>query len=349
MFGNNGAVLGYYEGSKNVTKLEIIEGSDKSTSDIRSYGHWRFNNWDLTGVGYLEVVNRLKIKGGSSIHFNADATYPSKIWHSTNDNKLKIFGDNGVDIGYREGDTNRAIFQITEGAEGAYRIQSYSHWHFHNWNLDYVGNVHAQKFTVAGTSGAYYITKGTGDGADYNTYGCLFYTHNGLAFTANGGAATVIVQGRSGRIMGKNAYYVNSSKCLKSDIRAVTSESEPMPVNLKQGEIVDETLTMEMIGDFIDTIGIRTYITDFEQEGATQKDVDPQQGHVLNLGYIADDLAQHPVFKYIGEKTPDNLYAINSNGLTTVALAGLQAERKERRKLEQRLQKLEAMLLKGEE
>ena len=349
MYGDNGAVLGYYEGSKNVTKLEIIEGSDKSTSDIQSYGHWRFHNWDLTGVGYLEVVNRLKIKGGSSIHFNADATYPSKIWHSTNDNKLKIFGDNGVDIGYREGDTNRAIFQITEGAEGAYRIQSYSHWHFHNWNLDHVGIVHAQRFNVAGTAGSYYITKGTGDGADYNTYGCLFYTHNGLAFTANGGAATVIVQGRSGRIMGKNAYYVNSSKCLKSDIRAVTSENEPMPVNLKQGEVVDETLTMEMIGDFIDTIGIRTYITDFEQEGATQKDVDPQQGHVLNLGYIADDLAHHPVFKYIGEKTPDNLYAINSNGLTTVALAGLQAERKERRKLEQRLQKLEAMLLKGEE
>ena len=289
------------------------------------------------------------MQGTSSIYFNADATHPSIMWHSSNDNKLNIFGDNGVDIGYRVGDNNKIAIKITEGESGAYRIQSFSHWHFNNWNLDYVGNVHAQKFTVAGTSGSYYITKGTGDGADYNTYGCLFYTHNGLAFTANGGAATVIVQGRSGRIMGKNAYYVNSSKCLKSDIRAVTSENEPMPVNLKQGEVVDETLTMETIGDFIDTIGIRTYITDFEQEGATQKDVDPQQGHVLNLGYIADDLAHHPVFKYIGEKTPDNLYAINSNGLTTVALAGLQAERKERRKLEQRLQQLEAMLLKGEE
>ena len=355
MFGNDGVSLGYREGDNNITKFEIVEGSNRDTSDIRSYAHWRFNNWNLTGVGQLEVRNqlevggRLKILGTSSIHFNANATYPSTIWHSSNDNKLNIFGDNGVDIGYRVGDNNNIAIKITEGESGAYRIQSFSHWHFNNWNLDYVGNVHAQKFTVAGTSGSYYITKGTGDGADYTTYGCLFYTHNGLAFTANGGAATVIVQGRSGRIMGKNAYYVNSSKCLKSDIRAVTSEREPMPVNLKQGEVVDETLTMEMIGDFIDTIGIRTYITDFEQEGATQKDVDPQQGHVLNLGYIADDLAHHPVFKYIGEKTPDNLYAINSNGLTTVALAGLQAERKERRKLEQRLQKLEAMLLKGEE
>ena len=349
MFGDNGAVLGYREGNNNVTKLEILEGSDKSTSDIHSYAHWRFHQWSLTDVGQIEVVSRLKMLGTSSIHFNANATHPSAMWHASGDGKLKIFGDNGVDIGYREGDTNRPIFQITEGEDGAYRIKSFSHWHFNNWNLDYVGNVHAQKFSVAGTSGAYYITKGTGDGADYTTYGCLFYTHNGLAFTANGGAVTLVVQGRSGRIMGKNAYYVNSSKCLKSDIRAVTSESEPMPVNLKQGEVVDETLTMEMIGDFIDTIGIRTYITDFEQEGATQKDVDPQQGHVLNLGYIADDLAHHPVFKYIGEKTPDNLYAINSNSLTTVALAGLQAERKERRKLEQRLQQLEAMLLKGEE
>ena len=349
MFGDNGAVLGYREGDSNVTKLEILEGSDKSTSDIHSYAHWRFHQWSLTDVGQIEVVSRLKMLGTSSIHFNANATHPSAMWHASGDGKLKIFGDNGVDIGYREGDTNRPIFQITEGENGAYRLQSFSHWHFNNWNLDYVGNVHAQKFTIAGTSGSYYITKGTGDGADYTTYGCLFYTHNGVAFTANGGAVTLVVQGRSGRIMGKNAYYVNSSKCLKSDIRAVTSESEPMPVNLKQGEVVDETLTMEMIGDFIDTIGIRTYITDFEQEGATQKDVDPQQGHVLNLGYIADDLAHHPVFKYIGEKTPDNLYAINSNSLTTVALAGLQAERKERRKLEQRLQRLEAMLLKGEE
>lgn len=349
MFGDNGAVLGYREGDSTVTKLEILEGSDKSTSDIHSYAHWRFHQWSLTDVGQIEVVSRLKMLGTSSIHFNANATHPSAMWHASGDGKLKIFGDNGVDIGYREGDTNRPIFQITEGENGAYRLQSFSHWHFNNWNLDYVGNVHAQKFSVAGTSGAYYITKGTGDGADYTTYGCLFYTHNGVAFTANGGAVTLVVQGRSGRIMGKNAYYVNSSKCLKSDIRAVTSESEPMPVNLKQGEVVDETLTMEMIGDFIDTIGIRTYITDFEQEGATQKDVDPQQGHVLNLGYIADDLAHHPVFKYIGEKTPDNLYAINSNSLTTVALAGLQAERKERRKLEQRLQRLEAMLLKGDE
>ena len=349
MFGNDGVALGYYEGSSNVTKFKITEGSSSSTSYIDSYAHWRFNQWNLTDVGQLEVVSRLKMLGTSSLYFNANATHPSIMWHASGDGKLKIFGDNGVDIGYREGDTNRPIFKITEGEDGAYRLQSFSHWHFNNWNLDYVGIVHAQRFNVAGTAGSYYITKGTGDGADYNTYGCLFYTHNGLAFTANGGAATVIVQGRSGRIMGKSAYYVNSSKCLKSDIRAVTSESEPMPVNLKQGEVVDETLTMEMIGDFIDTIGIRTYITDFEQEGATQRDVDPQQGHVLNLGYIADDLAQHPVFKYIGEKTPDNLYAINSNGLTTVALAGLQAERKERRKLEQRLQKLEAMLLKGEE
>lgn len=349
MFGNDGVALGYYEGSNNITKFKITEGSNSSTSYIDSYAHWRFNQWDLTNVGKLEVVSRLKMLGTSSIHFNADATYPSVMWHASGDGKLKIFGDNGVDIGYREGDTNRPIFKITEGEDGAYRLQSFSHWHFNNWNLDYVGIVHAQRFNVAGTAGSYYITKGTGDGADYTTYGCLFYTHNGLAFTANGGSVTVVVQGRSGRIMGKNAYYVNSSKCLKSDIRAVTSESEPMPVNLKQGEVVDETLTMEMIGDFIDTIGIRTYITDFEQEGATQRDVDPQQGHVLNLGYIADDLAHHPVFKYIGEKTPDNLYAINSNSLTTVALAGLQAERKERRKLEQRLQRLEAMLLKGDE
>ena len=155
MFGDNGAVLGYREGNNNVTKLEILEGSDKSTSDIHSYAHWRFHQWSLTDVGQIEVVSRLKMLGTSSIHFNANATHPSAMWHASGDGKLKIFGDNGVDIGYREGDTNRPIFQITEGVDGAYRLKSFSHWHFNNWNLDYVGNVHAQKFTIAGTSGSY--------------------------------------------------------------------------------------------------------------------------------------------------------------------------------------------------
>lgn len=199
-------------------------------------------------------------------------------------------------------------------------------------------------FRIPGSYGPNYITKGTGDGNDYTTYNVKFHTHNGLAFTDNTENATVIVQGRQGRIMGKNAYYVNSSRILKSDIRAVVSEQEPVVAHLKQNETVDTNLTTELICDFLDHIGVRTYVTDFCQKGATQDDVNPNEGHSLNLGYIADEIANHQVFDYIGEKTDDGLYAINSNALTTALIVAYQSEKKARLKLEARLTEIETYL-----
>ena len=168
-------------------------------------------------------------------------------------------------------------------------------------------------FRIPGPYGSNYITKGTGDGNTYATYNVKVRTHNSIGFTDNAESVTVLVQGRQGRIMAKNAYYVNSSRILKSDVRAVVSDQEPMAVKLCEGETIDQNLTVETICDFLDYIGVRTYVTDFHQRGATQENADPNEGHSLNLGYIADEIADHEAFKYIGERTADGLYAINSN------------------------------------
>ena len=88
-------------------------------------------------------------------------------------------------------------------------------------------------------------------------------------------------------------------------------------------------------------------MTDFKQEGATQECFDIEKGNSLTLGYIADDIAEHPMFKYVGEKTNDGLYAINSNSLTTTLIVGYQQEKRKREQLEQRLLELER-LLKGD-
>lgn len=218
-----------------------------------------------------------------------------------------------------------------------------STWRF---STGYFNQLYAYRYCIDNAHGTNYIEGGTGDGNDYTTYNVRFRTHNGLAFTDNAGNATVVVQGRQGRIMGKNAYYVNSSRVLKSDIRAVVSEKEPMVANLKSGEVVDKNLTVEMIHDFLEKIDVKTYVTDFNQVGARQEDADSSLGHSLTLGYIADEIAKHEVFKYVGEQTADGLYAINSNSLSTVLIVGYQGERRERLKLEERVRQLEATLQK---
>ena len=199
-------------------------------------------------------------------------------------------------------------------------------------------------FRIPSPYGSNYITKGTGDGNTYSTYNIKFRTHNSLGFTANDDSVTVLVQGRQGRIMGKNAYYVSCSRALKSDIRAVVSDREPMVADLREGETVDQNITTESVCDFLDNVGVRTYITDFNQKGVYQEDVDNDNGHCLCLGYIADEMAKHPMFKYIGEETADGLHAINTNALTTALIVGYQEEKKERLRLEDRVIELEERL-----
>ena len=346
LFGDNGIVMGYYEGNDLVTKFKLIEGDSKGTSYIDTYAHWRFNNWSLSDIANLSIKNNLKMETTATIQFNSTATYPSLIWEASN--RLKLYGNDGIDFGYRNGSSNMPIFKLHEGADTAYRIESFSHWNFNNWNLENVGILKPQRLQLPSTYGSNWIGLGTGDGNDYTTYNVKFRTHNGLAFTDNSDSATVIVQGRQGRIMGKNAYYVNCSRSLKSDIRSVISESDVATFTIKEGETLDTNISAETVCDFLDAIDVKTYVTDFKQEGATQECFDIEKGNSLTLGYIADDVAEHPLFKYVGEKTNDGLYAINSNSLTTTLIVGYQQEKRKREQLEERLMGLER-LLKGDE
>ena len=346
LFGDNGIVMGYYEGNDLVTKFKLIEGDSKGTSYIDTYAHWRFNNWSLSDIANLSIKNNLKMETTATIQFNSTATYPSLIWEASN--RLKLYGNDGIDFGYRNGSSNMPIFRLHEGADTEHRIESFSHWNFNNWNLENVGILKTQRLQLPSTYGSNWIGLGTGDGNDYTTYNVKFRTHNGLAFTDNSDSATVIVQGRQGRIMGKNAYYVNCSRSLKSDIRSVISESDVATFTIKEGETLDTNISAETVCDFLDAIDVKTYVTDFKQEGATQECFDIEKGNSLTLGYIADDVAEHPLFKYVGEKTNDGLYAINSNSLTTTLIVGYQQEKRKREQLEERLMELER-LLKGDE
>ena len=345
LLGDNGVVLGYYQGNDIVTKFKIIEGSSASESYIDTYAHWRFHGWSLTDVANLSIKNNIKMETTATIQFNSTATYPSLIWEASN--RLKLYGNDGIDFGYRNGSSNMPIFRLHEGADTAYRIESFSHWNFNNWNLENVGILKPQRLQLPSTYGSNWIGLGTGDGNDYTTYNVKFRTHNGLAFTDNSDSATVIVQGRQGRIMGKNAYYVNCSRSLKSDIRSVISEDDVTTFVAKEEETLDTNISAETVCDFLDAIDVKTYVTDFKQEGATQECFDIEKGNSLTLGYIADDIAEHPMFKYVGEKTNDGLYAINSNSLTTTLIVGYQQEKRKREQLEQRLLELER-LLKGD-
>ncbi|WP_235070570.1 hypothetical protein [Turicibacter sp. TJ11] len=346
LFGDNGIRMGYYEGTTLVSKFELTEGSDKSTSYIDTYAHWRFHGWNLTDVANLSIKNNLKMETTATIQFNSTATYPSLIWEASN--RLKLYGNDGIDFGYREGATNKPVFKITEAASSSYKFESYGHWNFNNWNLDNVNILKPRRLQLPSNYGSNWIELGTGDGNDYTTYNVKFRTHNGLVFTDNSDSATVIVQGRQGRIMGKNAYYVNCSRSLKSDIRSVISEDDVTTFVAKEGESLDTNISAETVCDFLDTIDVKTYVTDFKQEGATQECFDVEKGNSLTLGYVADDIADHPMFKYVGEKTNDGLYAINSNSLTTTLIVGYQQEKRKREQLEERLVRLE-QLLKGDE
>lgn len=325
----------------------------------------------ITAIGTISCIMNIEQKGigigkpyeqgGLDVAGDIHGVGSVKLTSSV-DGKIANLNPGSLELrSFGEGDTESSGF-VVDVFENQFRVRIGGGGTASNQGLSVQGpgdaiyaNIQKTKMTVAnemeapifripGPYGSNYITKGTGDGNDYTTYNVKFRTHNGLAFTDNNENATVIVQGRQGRIMGKNAYYVNSSRILKSDIRVVVSEQEPVVAHLKQNETVDTNITTELICDFLDHIGVRTYVTDFYQKGATQDDVNPNEGHSLNLGYIADEIANHQVFDYIGEKTDDGLYAINSNALTTALIVAYQSEKKARLKLEARLTEIETYL-----
>lgn len=187
---------------------------------------------------------------------------------------------------------------------------------------------------------------GNGDGIGYGSNNMFTRCHWGWGIADNYNSTNAVIDARAGRFIGKSAYWHNSSKSLKSDVRAIVSEAEPMAVNLRAYDTIDQTVTMEMIEDFIDSINIKTYVSDYNQEGVTQEEHDNSKAHITQLGYIADEFADHPLFKYVGEMIGD-YHAINTTALISAVIATLQSEKRKRLRLEARLEQIEKQL-KGE-
>lgn len=78
----------------------------------------------------------IQLKGGSGIFFNADATYPSSIWQDTSDGMLRMYGDNGMYFGYRDGTSNAQCFYIKETRDGlGCRMGMYDHLNMNGWRI----------------------------------------------------------------------------------------------------------------------------------------------------------------------------------------------------------------------
>ena len=194
---------------------------------------------------------------------------------------------------------------------------------------------------------------GNGDGISYGSNNMFTRCHYGWGIQDNNGLTNMVIDSRAGRVIGKSAYWHNSNRELKSDIRALASECLPMAINLKEGEQVDTNLTIEDVLDFLANINIRTYVSDFRGEGVKQEEADVTKGNILQLGYTADEMAEHKAFKYFGEEMGDGLHAINTTALTTALITAYQAQlvinanlEDKVNSLEERLAKLEAIITK---
>lgn len=204
----------------------------------------------------------------------------------------------------------------------------------------YVHNILA---FIGGFGTNYLIAGGTGDSINYGTNNMRTRCHWGWGISDNNDSTNAVIDSRLGRFIGKSAYWHNSSKSLKSDVRVITSEKEPMALSLYEYDTIDQNVTLEMIEDFLDSINIKTYISDYKQEGVTQEEHDDSKAHVTQLGYIADEFADHPLFKYVGEMIGE-YHAINTTALISAVIAGYQSEKRKRMHLEARLEKIENLL-----
>lgn len=85
------------------------------------------------------------------------------------------------------------------------------------------------------------------------------------------------------------------------NIETVRLKLQLIKRNRKEGETLDIDIIAETVCDFLDSIDVKTYVTDFKQESATQERFNVEKENSLTLGYITDDIAEHPSFKHIGE------------------------------------------------
>lgn len=215
-------------------------------------------------------------------------------------------------------------------------------WWFDNvWSSSIRAKNNVQIVDAIGT--CYIGIAGNGDSINYGSNNMRTRCHWGWGISDNYDNTNAVIDSRAGRFIGKSAYWHNSSKSLKSDVRVVTSETMPMALNLREYDTIDNHVTMEMIEDFLDTINIKTYVSDYNQKGVTQEEHDDSKAQITQLGYIADEFADHPLFPYIGEMIGD-YHAINTTALISSVIAGYQSEKRRRLALEENVKELELRL-----
>lgn len=79
---------------------------------------WTIDNAQRVISDIFYANTNIQLKGSSALYFDANATYPSAIWEDSNDGMLRMYGDNGMIFGYRDGGTNSQCFYIKESKDG---------------------------------------------------------------------------------------------------------------------------------------------------------------------------------------------------------------------------------------
>ena len=114
-------------------------GSNKQ--GINMFKHLDMHGWNINSVGIVTsngfyANNNIKLKGGSALFFDADATYPSTIWEETSDGAIRMYGDNGIIMGYLNGSSGSQCFYIKEAQDGlGCRIGMYDHLNMNGWRI----------------------------------------------------------------------------------------------------------------------------------------------------------------------------------------------------------------------
>ena len=78
----------------------------------------------------------VQLKGTSAIYFDANATNPSVMWEDSSDGALRMYGDNGIIMGYKEGSTSYQCFYVKESKDGlGCRMGMYEHLNMNGWKI----------------------------------------------------------------------------------------------------------------------------------------------------------------------------------------------------------------------
>ena len=114
---------------------------DTNKTGINMYKDLHMHGWTIDNAGRVNSsvfysTGGVKIKGAAGLYFDSDATYSSMIWEGSDDGILRMFGDNGIIMGYLNGSASAQCFHIKETKDGlGCRIGMYDHLNMNGWRI----------------------------------------------------------------------------------------------------------------------------------------------------------------------------------------------------------------------